>query len=170
MEGPAKEIKRVWDKMEDESDNGLLSAIAPLKGSWEYNEAIDHWGTKWDIQDHSLTHYQEDDSGIIEGYFESAWGPPTEAIAHWLNSNDEHKAHILWYEPGNDFCGSSDNGEFEQFECSAMTDAFLTQDKTGIALDEAFSIQSDREEWAEEDRQYALSEPLTLLNPEEEPQ
>lgn len=167
MEGPAKEIKRVWDKMEDESDNGLLSAIAPLKGSWEYNEAIDHWGTKWDIQDHSLTHYQEDDSGIIEGYFESAWGPPTDAVEKWLHKSDEHEAEILWYEPANDFCGALQNGEFNQYECSALTDDFLTQDNVGEALNEAFGIQEDRAMWREEEEDEALREPLTLEDPEE---
>ena len=41
MGGPTKEIKRIWDILEDDkTDNGLLSAIAPLDGDWEYNDAV----------------------------------------------------------------------------------------------------------------------------------
>ena len=44
IEGPAEEIDRIWDIIEDtDTDDGLLTALAPLEGGWEYHTAIDHW-------------------------------------------------------------------------------------------------------------------------------
>lgn len=174
LEGPVEEIDRIWDILEDtDNDDGLLTALAPLEGEWEYNSAIDYWGTKWDVKEHGLSQevyeYNGQKRGILEGYFESAWGPPTDAVDKWLERSDDHEAEILWYEPANDFCGASFNGDFNQFECSALTDEFLTQDDVGEALDEAFGIQEDRDMWREEEQEEALLEPVTLNNPEEEP-
>jgi len=62
MGGPTVELKRIWDILEDDkTDNGLLSAIAPLDGGWEYNDAVNNWGTKWDIKgDHGLEFEHEE--------------------------------------------------------------------------------------------------------------
>jgi len=172
IEGPKEEIDRIWNILEDDKvDEGLLTALAPLDGEWDYNSAIDHWGTKWDVKEHGITQeeyeYQGSVRGVLEGYFESAWGPPTDAVEKWLHKSDEHEAEILWYEPANDFCGALQNGEFNQYECSALTDDFLTQDNVGEALNEAFGIQEDRAMWREEEEDEALREPLTLEDPEE---
>ena len=171
IEGPKAEIDRITDILADDTDNGLLTALAPLEGEWDYNSAINNWGTKWDITDHGLEQeeYEHNGSvrGILEGYFESAWGPPSEAVEKWLHKSDEHEADLLWYEPANDFCGALLSGELYQYECSALTDDFLTQDDVGEALDEAFGIAEDRAMWREEEEDEALKEPLTLEDPEE---
>ena len=54
--GTTEEIERIWNTLEDDKqDDGLLSAIAPLDGEWEYEDAVTSWGTKWDIKhDHGL--------------------------------------------------------------------------------------------------------------------
>ena len=172
IEGPKAEIDRIADILADDTDNGLLTALAPLEGEWDYNSAINNWGTKWDITDHGLEQEEYEHNGsvraVLEGYFESAWGPPSEAVETWLNKNEDYEADLLWYEPANDFCGALLSGELYQYECSALTDDFLTQDDVGEALDEAFGIAEDRAMWREEEQEDALQEPLTLTDPEED--
>ena len=173
IEGPKEEIDRIWNILEDDTiDDGLLTALAPLEGGWDYNHAIDHWGTKWDVKDHSLSHeeyeYNGSVRGILEGYFESAWGPPSEAVELWFNKNEDYEADLLWYEPANDFCGALLSGEFNQYEVSTLTDEFLTQDDVGEALDEAFGIMEDRAMWIEEEEEEVLQQPITLEDPETE--
>ena len=173
IEGPKEEIDRIWNILEDDTiDDGLLTALAPLEGDWDYNSAIELWGTKWDVKEHSLSHeeyeYKGSVRGILEGYFESAWGPPSEAVEVWLNKNEDYEADLLWYEPGNDFCGALLSGEFNQYECSTLTDHFLTQDDVGEALDEAFGIMEDRAMWIEEEEEEVLNEPITLEDPRTE--
>lgn len=175
IEGPAEEIDRIWDIIEDtDTDDGLLTALAPLEGGWEYHTAIDHWGTKWDIQDHGISkevyEYNGQKRGILEGYFESAWGPPSEALDKWLSKSEDYEGELLWYEPGNDFCGRNDNGNFEQFDLSDCTETFFVATDTGEALDEAFGILEDRAMYIEEEEEDVLYQPDTLNNPEEEPE
>ena len=39
--GPTEEIERIWNIIEDPgSDDGLCTALAPLSGEWEYNDAL----------------------------------------------------------------------------------------------------------------------------------
>ena len=173
IEGPVEEIDRIWDIIEDtDTDDGLLTAIAPLDSEWEYNTAIDHWGTKWDIKDHNLTkevyEYNGQKRGILEGYFESAWGPPSEALDKWLNKSEDYEGEMLWYEPGNDFCGRNNNGDFEQFTVSDCDEDFFIDTDTGEELNDAFGILEDRAMWEEEEQDEVLDEPVTLIDPEEE--
>jgi len=173
IEGPAEEIDRIWDIIEDtDTDDGLLTAIAPLDGEWEYNTAIDHWGTKWDIKDHNLAkevyEYNGQKRGILEGYFESAWGPPSEALDKWLSKSEDYEGELLWYEPGNDFCGRNNNGDFEQFTVSDCDEDFFIDTDTGEELNDAFGILEDRAMWEEEEQDEVLDEPVTLIDPEEE--
>lgn len=173
IEGPVEEIDRIWDIIEDtDTDDGLLTAIAPLDGEWEYNTAIDHWGTKWDIKDHNLAkevyEYNGQKRGILEGYFESAWGPPSEALDKWLSKSEDYEGELLWYEPGNDFCGRNNNGDFEQFTVSDCDEAFFIDTDTGEELNDAFGILEDRAMWEEEEQDEVLDEPVTLIDPEEE--
>ena len=104
----------------------------------------------------------------MEGYFESAWGPPAEAVETWLNKSEDYEADLLWYEPANDFCGALLDGQFNQYECSELTDQFLTQDDVGEALDEAFGIMEDRAMYRDEEEEEILQEPITLEDPETE--
>jgi len=173
IEGPVEEIDRIWDIIEDtDTDDGLLTAIAPLDSEWEYNTAIDHWGTKWDIKDHNLAkevyEYNGQKRGILEGYFESAWGPPSEALDKWLSKSEDYEGELLWYEPGNDFCGRNNNGDFEQFTVSDCDEDFFIDTDTGEELNDAFGILEDRAMWEEEEQDEVLDEPVTLIDPEEE--
>ena len=64
-----------------EAGEGLLEAIKPI-GEWEYGNAVEAWGTKWDISTEGLEFIDHGDgTAEISGYFDSAWAPPLEAFA-----------------------------------------------------------------------------------------
>lgn len=167
MGGPTKEIKRIWDILEDDkTDNGLLSAIAPLDGDWEYNDAVTNWGTKWDIKgNHGLELDEGETYSEITGYFDSAWSPPTVAFQTWLENNPNCDADLLYCEFANDFMGTLDAGDFTISQCSV---SWLLGDPVGTELEDAFGIIEMKEELLEFEHEEALEEPLTLQDPETE--
>jgi len=165
LEGPAEKISQVWEQCNNpDTDDGLLSAIAPLEGDWEYNSAISHWGTKWDVETDSLSYRESGDSGIIEGYFESAWSPPQDACEIFLQNNPDCNIELLYYEPANDFCGTLE----ASYEISRVGKDFFTDTHEGNLIDTAFGVVDTLEEWEDEVQTEILSEPLTLTDPNEE--
>lgn len=66
------------------TNHSFLEHICPI-GKWEYNKAVDTWGTKWDVggssdgceifNDDALT------SGVLVLSYDSAWSPPNNAFA-----------------------------------------------------------------------------------------
>ena len=165
--GPTKEIKRIWDILEDDTqDDGLLSAMAPLDGDWEYNDAVNNWGTKWDIKgDHGLQFDEGKTYSEISGSFESAWSPPTIAFQTWLENNPECDAELLYCEFANDFMGTLDAGDFTISQCSV---SWLLGDEVGIKLEDAFGVLEMKEDLLEYEHNEILQEPLTLEDPETE--
>lgn len=105
--------------------NGYLDfyAIVPLglgndeagKPLWDYNTAIDKWGTKWPLCDEDAdTHHISEDG--IEATFDTAWGPPAgiyQSIDGWFaeNTKDLSDYSISWFydEPGMQFAGYLNN-------------------------------------------------------------
>ena len=163
LEGPAETVNQVWENAKQ--IDGLLEAICPL-GDWEYNKATSVWGTKWDVELTDLVYTETADgkTGFIKGGFDSAWGPPTEAFETFLTNNPDCEAELLFFEGGNDFCGSLGTGEFR---ISDTPVSFFEQDPVGIQLDETFGIVDMIHEHEEEVQTEILREPLTLEDPEE---
>lgn len=163
LEGPAETVNQVWENAKQV--DGLLEAICPL-GEWEYNKATSTWGTKWDVELTDLTYTETADgkTGFIKGGFDSAWGPPTEAFETFLTNNPDCEAELLFYEGGNDFCGSLGMGEFTISDTGV---SFFEQDPVGIQLDQTFGIVDMLHEHEEEVQDEILREPLTLEDPEE---
>ena len=163
LEGPAEKINQVWENAKQ--IEGLLEAMVPL-GEWEYNKATAVWGTKWDVDVTDLYYSESPDGkvGVIAGGFDSAWAPPTEAFDSYLDENPDCTAELLFYEGGNDFCGSLDTGELN---ISHLNKQFFETDPVGEQLDEAFGIVEILEEYDEELQDEIINEPLTLQDPEE---
>ena len=163
--GPPDAIDPLWQDAHRE-EKGLLSAMAPLD-EWDYQDAISTWGTKWDvdIDDTSLSLHTRDEYSTITGHFDTAWGPPTTAFNTWLDKNPDCDAELLFYEGGNDFCGSLDSGDMT---LSQQTKDFFINTELGVKLDEAFGLLEMKEEYEEEAQEEALESPLILLDPEEE--
>jgi hypothetical protein len=167
INGPAEKLSQVWENAKQ--SEGLLEAITPI-GEWGYHDAVSSWGTKWDVEIEGLE-YSEwevngEQKGCIEGYFDSAWSPPTEAVCSFLEKNPDCEAELFYYEGGNDFAGSLNSGDFS---VSDVGSEFFITDPLGQDLDSHFDIAQTLIEYEEELLDEALSEPITLTNPEEEP-
>lgn len=163
LEGPAETINQVWENAKH--IEGLLEAICPL-GEWEYSKATSVWGTKWDVEIQDLEYTETSDGkiGTISGGFDSAWSPPTEAFDHFLSNNPDCEAELLFYEGGNDFCGSLHAGEFTVTDLGVT---FFEQDPVGQQLEENFGIVDMLYEHEDELQAEILQQPITLEDPEE---
>ena len=106
IEGPKEKVEAIWSRATDDTAEGLLEAMHPI-GEWEYNTALAEWGTKWDINMADANLELLNNGTIIEGYFESAWSPPLNAIQHYEIANPDVDIHLKYYEPANDFIGSN---------------------------------------------------------------
>tara|TARA_R100000742_G_C4277916_1_gene100200 strand:+ start:823 stop:1236 length:414 start_codon:yes stop_codon:yes gene_type:complete len=114
-------INRCLTEAEDEPGTYFLDfhKIRPLglgedengDPKWDYNVAVDLWGTKWEIGDTVVDQvWVEDDEDLwLQMYFETAWSPP-EGIYNELNAMFDD-AHISWFydEPGMEFAGYLNN-------------------------------------------------------------
>ena len=146
--GPRDKIRAVWEAAKRE-DSGLLNALRPqpeniFQGNvgtaereqcaeqgipnW-YDWNVSNWSTKWDVSLEGLE-YEEDTDGNfdngtgipyarITGWFDSAWSPPTNAVAYFCETNPDVRVTLDYYEPGMCFVGRmiADNGEVEEDDC-----------------------------------------------------
>jgi hypothetical protein len=107
ISGPAETIRQLWDTAQtaDEGKFGLLEAMAPI-GDWEYESAVNAWGTKWDISDEGLEIVEHGDgTAEITGWFDSAWAPPIGAYERFTEANEDCEITASYYECGMDFAG-----------------------------------------------------------------
>jgi hypothetical protein len=119
ISGPTETIKQLWDdaqnshrwteivdgKEVEKIGFGLLEAMAPI-GDWEYETAVETWGTKWDISDEGLEIIEHSDgTAEITGWFDSAWAPPIGAYEKFLDDMDNCEISASYYEMGMDFAG-----------------------------------------------------------------
>jgi len=165
IEGPKEKVEAIWSKATDDSEEGLLGALHPI-GKWDYHKAVEEWGTKWDISMIDANLEISEDGTIIEGYFESAWSPPLNAIMHYEMANPDVDIHCKYYEPANDFVGSNYYGDF------SITDqprSFWETDPAGTDLDETFYVVEMLDEYQEEIEDEHLDDD-TLVDPEKLPE
>lgn len=167
INGPAEKLSQVWENAKH--TEGLLEAITPI-GEWDYHDAVSSWGTKWDVEIEGLEYSEWEvngqQKGCIEGYFDSAWSPPTQAVQSFLDRNTDCDAELFYYEGGNDFAGSLSEGDLS---ISDSGSEFFISDPLGQDLDSHFDIAQSLLEYEDELIDEALSEPITLTDPEEEP-
>lgn len=185
--GPRDKIRAVWEAAKQE-DGGLLNALRPQPANlfqgdlgttereqcaeqgipnW-YDWNVSNWGTKWDVSLEGLE-YEEDadgnfDNGTgqpyarITGWFDSAWAPPTAAIAAFCEANPDVRATIDYYEPGMCFVGRmiAEDGEVQEDDCIDYSDA-TSKTIRGIIGDEMTDLWNLEEELAnyEEDEEEA---------------
>ena len=132
LEGPSEEVKKL---QEDFSSKGMLETLSPI-GEWEYMTAVNTWGTKWEISEDEVQHfefYQDgDDWAHLSGPFQSAWSPPAEAVRTFLDNNPDFTATLMFYEPAMDFAGTLD----ESVTISDKSDDYWIMDPNGIELNE----------------------------------
>ena len=111
IQGPAELIKNMWDAAQpaEGKDGTLLETMAPI-GEWDYDTAVNTWGTKWDVNGEGLQfELLPDGRAMIFGYFDSAWSPPIGAYEQFCENNDDVYICASYFEPGMAFVGIWDN-------------------------------------------------------------
>jgi len=113
IEGPREKILALWNQAKhlELQDQGqcLLEAMAPIE-VWDYDQAIQTWGVKWDVTSEGLVFTDLDDGrASISGYAETPWGPPIEAFEYYVAANPDVFAEIKYFEPGMSFIGVWDS-------------------------------------------------------------
>ena len=160
IEGPKEKVKDLYDVAMN--GDGLLSAMCPI-GKWDYHDALNSWGTKWDVSLHetNIEFIDSGSNGLIHGYFESAWSPPEQACLNYLDKNQDMHIELHYYEPAMDFCGSLNEGTIK---ISEQHLDFWKNDPSGIEIDNHFDVQGMLEEMIEEEQQEALGTPPDLIS------
>ena len=91
ISGPTETIRQLWEDAQTAGPDGkfgLLEAMAPI-GEWDYGNAVETWGTKWDISDEGLEFTDNGDgTASIDGWFDSAWSPPIGAYEKFCDDMD----------------------------------------------------------------------------------
>ena len=129
------------DRVENAVNAGcLLEEFAPL-GEWQYDVAVEKWGTKWDINDGDVIDRNEN---TITVGFMTAWSPPINFYDELLAQGFE--VHAEYFEPGVCFVGKYIDGEDEEysFESADLLEE-IPED-----LVENWGIREMMEDWDEE--------------------
>lgn len=122
-------ITRAAESAERDS---LLEEFAPL-GEWQYDAAVEKWGTKWDISNPDIIEQSEN---MLQLSFNTAWSPPLNFYDELLAQGFEVNAQF--YEPGVCYVGRYNDGDVEEFEIDP-------DDLSNIP--EELKDQFDIEEW-----------------------
>ena len=169
ISGSTDTLEPLWEEANKEG-SGLLQAMVPMPKELEgttapsegdnwYGWRVNNWGTKWELCEYHgvdrkyLTLNSEGESTITFA-FESAWSPPINALAHWLEKNEECQATLSYYEGGCDFMGIWDNFDDSVYNPSdyKSDDAFWDKG-IGKQLDEDFAITESMTQWEEEQKE-----------------
>ena len=118
----------------------LFEEFAPL-GEWQYDVAVEKWGTKWDINDGDVIDRNEN---TITVGFMTAWSPPINFYDELLAQGFE--VHAEYFEPGVGFVGKYIDGEDDEysFESADLLEE-IPED-----LVENWGIREMLEEWDED--------------------
>jgi hypothetical protein len=181
IQGPTETIKQLWEdahwtetvKDEDDKDVsverfGLLQAMVPMPKELEgttspsdgpnwYDWRVNNWGTKWDIDSEGLEFTDNGDgTAMIDGWFESAWAPPTGAYDAFLNDMDNCDIEAWYHEPGMDFAGKYSNGSDETLsDLGTYARRVIESDESGSnlydELDDHWDLTEQMREYIEEE-------------------
>lgn len=152
IEGPVAKIRALWESAQSQADGALLEAMVPI-GDWDYDTAVDTWGTKWDI---SLDGLEFTDNGqgraMITGWFDSAWAPPIGAYERFCEANDDVSIEASYYEPGMDFAGFWKDGADEHLDNLHEEYLIPPEHRSDLynRLDEEYNLSENYEMWDED--------------------
>lgn len=117
---------------------------------WDYDKAVNWWGTKWDIAEMDENHRtgesewycdieKKQKNYIITCYYETAWAPPTwflDALYSFLIRRDKNSTlRNSYFEPGCGVLGIYENGSdfdlcyWDTVGYSWRLEAYITDDK-----------------------------------------
>ena len=89
--------------------DSLFEEFAPL-GEWQYDAAVEKWGTKWDINSGDVIDRNENSITVS---FMTAWSPPINFYDELLAQGFE--VHAEYFEPGVCFVGKYIDGVDEEY-------------------------------------------------------
>jgi hypothetical protein len=174
ISGPKDKITKLYN--DAKAENGLLQAMVPMPKELEgttspaptegepqplidgfdnwYDWRVANWGSKWDVDMDGIE--LSEDGTTISGWFDSAWSPPIDAYATYLDKNEDCSIDAFYEEGGMDFAGHWYDG-VDDF-CDNISNYARQVIKTGDSgsdlydlLDEYFEITENRREWIEEE-------------------
>ena len=105
--GSTESLKPLWEEIDREEK--FLEVIKPI-GEWDYGNAVEAWGTKWDVNTDGMEFTDNGDgTAEISGWFDSAWSPPVEAFQTLSEDLDSCYLELGYFEPGMCFVGYWDS-------------------------------------------------------------
>jgi len=105
--GSTESLKPLWEQIDREVK--FLEVIKPI-GEWDYGNAVEAWGTKWDVNTDGMEFTDNGDgTAEISGFFDSAWSPPVEAFQTLSEDLDSCYLELGYFEPGMAFVGYWDS-------------------------------------------------------------
>ena len=105
--GSTESLKPLWEQIDRE--NKFLEVIKPI-GEWDYGNAVEAWGTKWDVNTDGMEFTDNGDgTAEISGFFDSAWSPPVDAFHALAQDLDSCYLELSYFEPGMAFVGYWDS-------------------------------------------------------------
>ena len=163
LSGPKDKVKAIFDKAK--AEDALLQQLDPMPTALEcttsptdvdiwYDWRINNWQTKWDVDTETLEYREEGDTGIIEGWFDSAWSPPIGAYDTFLAKNEDCSIKSYYYEGGMDFGGLYEDGADDCITISDYTADQMEDPNEGLIfeLDERFNFSEYVREYEEEQK------------------
>ena len=124
-------------------NNNLLNYLVPI-GGWDYNLAVERWGTKLDVAGACDPVILGDSVTFI---FDSAWAPPIAVYDSLVNRGFGVEA--FYWEPGCGYCGVYRDGYDDCTEYSSY-------EEIPEELVEHFDIKDWSEEEEEDEEEYFL--------------
>lgn len=162
--GPKDKIKALWDQahQHEAAGGGLLQSMNPMPAAvgddntqdsvmpdwWSWR--VNNWGTKWEVSNEGLEYSEDGDTATISGWFDSAWSPPCNACAFYIDENPEVSITLHYYEPGMCFVGKWEDGVDECHEYGGESSKTV-RDAIGVELDDYFNISEELAQYEEEE-------------------
>ena len=164
LSGPKDKVKAIFDKAK--AEDALLQQLDPMPAELEgttspsdsgddwYNWRINNWQTKWEVDTENLEYREDGDTGIIEGWFDSAWSPPLAAYETFLARNEDCSIKSYYYEGGMDFGGLWEDGADDCITISDYNADQMEDPNEGIVYDlnEHFNFSEFVREYEEEQK------------------
>ena len=138
--GPKEVISEMYNGAVEKG--GLFEGVVPI-GEWEYNKALEAWGTKWDVDPEQLEYSEDGSRASIYGCVDTAQGPPIKFYDTVLANNKDFDIEATYHEPGMCFIGMYEDGEEFYYEYDLSDPSSL--ENIPESLIEAYDIQPDED-------------------------
>lgn len=142
------------NKKENKVFNQMMTNLSKKYGAKDWYEwNVVNWGTKWDIDVNDIFVESKRNKSTLQASFQSAWGPPLQAVKTLTKMHPELSVEFHYIETGCAFAGtytySPKNGEYHdeiQYSDSEELLAFARDNDNYLAEGEVEYIKEREEE------------------------